>query len=561
MSTSILVTRLALLITFAALVIVGLVRRERVRTVLLDFFGAAGHPINLAIFRIVLFTVLFIRADVDSITWYAALSPDLHYPPPGWSWLLGVLPITPDIALAATWLVKVACVFAIIGLFSRTSAAVVCVVGLYALGILQFYGKVSHFHHLMWFAGLMAVSPAGHALSMDALIRAFRSAGSGECLPPERHVVYALPLRFVWLLMGLIFFFPGFWKAWRAGARWALSDNIRMAMYQKWTEFGDWAPAVRIDQYPVLYQASGLATMLFELSFIFLIFFGTGRMIALFGGLAFHQMTNLFMRISFWHLQPMYVSFVDWACLGERLGRRLYREELLVTYDPTNPEHARLVWVARAFDVLQRVGFNAGAKGNQLSVARGEEHFVGPEALRLIARRIPPVALLAFVWSEKRREANSDTWQRRQRLPRWRIAVVGGVLVVANATAGFLHLDTWPIAVYPTFAYFSGSTVSTLRMEVESRSGEVVDLPIEVLFGDQTSRVPARVRSLMRRVVSDNNPRRDDQLRAMFSFWLSQTEAEKAVRHVRFYHDTISTWYHGRPGQRLESRLVYQFDP
>jgi len=209
MSPSVVVSRVALVAAFALGATVIYAQRERVAAHLRAFFGAEGHPLNLAVFRIVLFAVLFVRADLESIGWYATLSADLMYPPPGWGGLLTLLPVTPGLALAATYVVKVACVLGMVGLFSRTSAGVVFVVGLYALGILQFYGKVSHFHHLMWFAALLAVSPAGHALSVDALVRAHRRAGTGAPLPPQQSVAYALPLRFVWLLMGVIYFSRG----------------------------------------------------------------------------------------------------------------------------------------------------------------------------------------------------------------------------------------------------------------------------------------------------------------------------------------------------------------
>ena len=569
-SLSIVVSRVALLAAFGLLAVVVFLRREQVRGLLRRFFGAAGHPLNLAVFRVVLFSVLFVRVDLESIGWYATLSSDLMYPPPGWAGILSVVPITPGAALVAAYVVKAACVLAIIGLFSRTSAGVVFVVGLYALGVLQFYGKVSHFHHLMWFAALMAVSPAGHALSVDAFLRARREAKAGAPLPPERHIAYALPLRFVWLLMGVLYFFPGFWKAWRAGARWALSDNVQLMMYQKWTEFGDWAPAFRIDHYPALYQLAGVATMLFELSFILLVFFAAGRVIALVGGLLFHQMTNVFMRISFWHLQPMYVSFVDWAGLGRWLGGRLFPDDLVVTYDEGNPHQSRVVRVVRAFDVFQRVAFVAGARGEALRAEGGGASYEGADAVRAVARRVP--LLWPWLrWAGRGRSTAEGHGGARSRLsarePAARrfalraITAVGTLLIVANVTVGFLHIHTWPISVYPTFAHFSGPTYSVLRMEVETASGATVELPFEELFAEQAARTPARIRMLMGKVVAKRNPRREQQLRTVFAYWLRQWEGDEPVRAVRFYRGTYSTWFHGQPGERLEDALVYEFTP
>lgn len=556
MSPSILVSRIALVAAFAVLAFVAVRYRARTTEVLRRFFLAEGHALNLAVFRIVLFAVLFVRADLDSIGWYAALSAELRFPPPGWEGLLAVLPVTPEAALAAAWVVKAACVFGMVGLWSRASAATVFVVGLYALGVLQFYGKVSHFHHLMWFAALLALSPAGHALSVDAWLRARRGARAGALPPPERHRAYALPLRFVWLLMGLVYFFPGFWKAWRAGARWALSDNLRLTMYQKWTEFGDWAPAFRIDHYPVLYQAAGAATILFELSFLLLILFPLGRAVALVGGLAFHQMTNAFMRISFWHLQPMYVSFVDWAGLGRWLGRRVHAEPLVVRYDPTDARDLRLAWGVRGFDVLQRVELVAGEPGAGIVAEQGGDRLEGAAARAAVARRVPPVRLLLG-----RGAARPRTVRRAPALGLRAIALVGAMLFGANLIAGVLDIHSWPISGYPTFAYFSGDTYSVLRMEVETASGRTEALPVDALLGEQAARTPARIRSLMGKVVSERNPRREAQLRALFAYWLSRRDGAEPVRAVRFYRTTYTTWAQGRPGVQLRDTLVYTFEP
>jgi len=335
-------------------------------------------------------------------------------------------------------------------------------------------------------------------------------------------------------------------------------------MYQKWTEFGDWAPAFRIDHYPWLYQFAGVSTVLFELTFVFLVLFAAGRVVALVGGLLFHQMTDAFMRISFWHLQPMYVSFVDWAGLGRWLGQRLYADDLTVTIDEENPGHARLVHTVCAFDVLQRVRFDSGPRAGGITAERGGECLAGRAALRAVAWRVPllwPWLVLAPSLDRPRTDAKSRLAGDPRRPPvRW-IAAVGAVLLVANVAAGFLHVHSWPVSVYPTFAHFARPTYSVLRMEVETTDGATVEVPFEELFSEQAARTPARIRSLMGKVISDRNPRRERQMQTVFAFWLKQGGGGESVRAVRFYRGTYSTWYHGRPGARLDDVLVYEFTP
>ena len=77
--------------------------------------------------------------------------------------------------------------------------------------------------------------------------------------------------------MGVIYFFPGFWKFFESGFDWAFSDNLPNTMHQKWAELGDWRPLLRIDHYPLVYQIMGVGTLVFEMGFVFLILFRRTR--------------------------------------------------------------------------------------------------------------------------------------------------------------------------------------------------------------------------------------------------------------------------------------------
>ena len=45
---------------------------------------------------------------------------------------------------------------------------------------------------------------------------------------------YGLPVRVIWLLFGVLYFFPGFWKYWRSGLDWAFTDNMKYPLYWNW---------------------------------------------------------------------------------------------------------------------------------------------------------------------------------------------------------------------------------------------------------------------------------------------------------------------------------------
>jgi len=204
---------------------------------------------------------------------------------------------------------RIACVLAAVGLFTRVATLVALVSGAYANGVAQTTGALYADHHLLWFAALLTASPCGDALSIDAR--------RGAEPPPAR--AYALPLRFVWILFCVMYFFPGFWKVWRTGLAWVSADNVRDHMYLKWREFGDWTPALRVDRVRALMWASAIGTAAFELGFAALALTSRLRPLAVAAGLFFHNATWILLRIHFWTLQASYVAFVDWAAL---LGRR-----------------------------------------------------------------------------------------------------------------------------------------------------------------------------------------------------------------------------------------------
>lgn len=330
--TRLFLSRVALVVVALALTALAAVRWECVKRVLHDFLAAATSPRNLAIYRIVFFAAVLVDFgtdyDPDTVYFYARLPAALHTPPEPsgiWGHVLNVLPVTPQLAHGGIVLLRTFSFLAMIGLLSRFSAWMVVLTALYVLGIPQYFGKVNHTHHLLWFATILASSRCGDAFSVDALIRGFRRKREGLPLePPAPSRAYALPLRFVWILIGLIYFFPGLHKWWTGGIDWAFSDNFRNRMWEAWYQrdvFADsaWRPIFPLDHYPPLYKAMALGAIAFELTWVFLIFSKRLRPWAVVIALSFHLGTYFLMKIQFWSLVLNFVTFVDWDGLFRRL--------------------------------------------------------------------------------------------------------------------------------------------------------------------------------------------------------------------------------------------------
>jgi hypothetical protein len=424
------------------------------RSIVSKFFSQATHPINLGIFRIVLFAALIIYVDIPQVVQFSRFPAELRVAPFGIGWLINILPINPAWATVASYLFIVACVGGILGFFSRTSATITVILGFYVLGIPQFFGKIDHYHHLLWFAAILAASPCGDALSLDSLIAA-RNGKRSESLEPS--AAYALPLKFVMLLIGIIYFFAGVWKFVIGGFSWATGDTMKYILYAQWFRL-DWMPAFRIDQYPLLCRVAGLGVIFFELAFVFVLFFPRIRNVAAIGGILFHFSVYLFAHINFWTLALCYVVFINFEPL----------HHLLSTGKQATLES----------DLLNRCAKGASASGGQSKIVN----------------------------------RNSGT------------LFVGALLLSINILCGLALVDSWPFAVYPTFAtvqekYLQSLTISLLNpdgttteiipykersLQSKMHPSRLIGLFTQVLWAKDSTEVKTRGTALLKVLAEDD---------------------------------------------------------
>lgn len=297
----------------------------RLRSVLFS----PADPINLAVFRVTVFAllaILFCRIDFPDLV---ATAPALRVAPPGYGPFFHFIPWGAGFVFSMRVLGVAACLCAVAGLATRPAALLGCLSALYLLGLPQFFGKISHpTHALAWFAALLAASPCGDALSVDAWLAARR--GRRRASGPA--VAYGFPLRCAWLLIGVAYWFPGLAKL-RAGPEWIFSENLKLLMYSFWAA-RDFVPLIRIDRYPLLYQGAAATTVAVELGFLPALFLPRLRPLAIAAGMFFHLMVAEYLRIFFTPLMACYVVFVDWAALWKSLGARRLPSHLFLVDQP-----------------------------------------------------------------------------------------------------------------------------------------------------------------------------------------------------------------------------------
>ncbi|MDG2032170.1 MAG: HTTM domain-containing protein [Phycisphaerales bacterium] len=289
--------------------------RERFAGLLRGFFTEKDTPFNIGVFRFVVFGMMFFFVGKEELPHYSSLPATLHFPPVGLGPALARMPASPELATVILVIFKTCCLFAMVGLFTRLTTILATVLALYVFGIPQMFGKVNHNHHLVWFAAVLASSRCGDALSVDALLRRMRGRPT-----PGQAIAYALPLRIIWVLLGLIYFFPGYWKLWGGGIDWIFGDHLRYQMYHLWSTHENPTSIPWISESKFMVTLGGIATIVFEILFIFLIFTRTTRVLAAIGGLCFHTAVGFGLRIAFHSLQLSYISLFDWRHILTRIG-------------------------------------------------------------------------------------------------------------------------------------------------------------------------------------------------------------------------------------------------
>ena len=257
--------------------------------------------------------MLSFSTSIASAPQWASLPTAARTLPLGVAWLAPHLPIDPDTVGAARVVFHLACVLGAIGLFTRASWIAVTLSAFFLLLVPQLGGAVFHDHHLLWLAVIVTASPSGDALSIDAWL-----ARRGGAPRPDRSRAHGLAVRLAWIVIGLVFLFPGVHKLAEQGLGWALSDNLRNQMWWKWTQDPSLLPALRIDRHPWALHTLGLLTIAFELSFLPLVLAPRTRAIAVLGACLFHAGTQYFMGIEFSVLWATYTMFVPWQALLDR---------------------------------------------------------------------------------------------------------------------------------------------------------------------------------------------------------------------------------------------------
>ncbi|MBL8014470.1 MAG: DUF393 domain-containing protein [Candidatus Omnitrophica bacterium] len=589
-------TQVGALSVFLALFYAAALNFSAVRTSIVLFFTEKTSPINLAMFRIFFFGYLFITSHSKEVLWYSQFPQVLKVAPLGMKGLLPLLPINLTFVAVAFALFKTFCFLSLVGWQTRISTIAAAVTGFYILGIPEFYGSVSHYHHLFWFLTIFAASRCSDALSVDAVIRNFRNARQNKSLDlPEPSITYSLPLRFIWILMGIAYFFPGFWKLWSSGNAWIFGDNMLRHMQLVWISF-DWLPIVRIDHWPWLCRVAGAGAIIFEISFLFMIFSRRLRYFAAAQGFLFHNFTNLLMRIDFYELQVCYAAFVNWAKFFQWAGRKLFSQNMLVLYDGHCSFCRRTIGFLKVFDVFGRIeyidlhssasqDYRKNLKIDQEDLMKDIHGLIGTKIVRgfsvyqNIAGRVPllwiayPLMQIGIFHKMGEKIYGNVAAHRTCKLPERKVVSspnhiistailvsLAAILIAGNLTLGFCKIGSgWPFACYPTFSEIAWDRLRTISCEITYPNGNTETVHFQ--FVKEYTGLYKVVGMVSKIYDTKDLEARDKKFRALWDVF-SQTNPElKNASRVRFYflenYSDPAKW-HLNP---INKTLAIEFEP
>jgi hypothetical protein len=262
---------------------------------------------QLAVFRIIAFGTLLYYPDYPTIFKMSSLPEGLLVAPPGWSSILKVVPPNLILAKVIVGIYLIASFLALIGYKTRVMGILAVASGIYFLGIPQFYGKINHYHHLLWFAAIAAVAPVDDRWSI--------TSWRNQNLLVREPSAYARPFHYLIALLAIIYFFAAWWKLGGGGTNWIWGNGAWLHIQEQAQRMGSNIPSF-IAKNDFIQKSLGLGTVIFELSWGYFAINQRIRWPWLVLSLFFHLSIFWLMHINFWTLPVFYLVFLPWEKLN-----------------------------------------------------------------------------------------------------------------------------------------------------------------------------------------------------------------------------------------------------
>lgn len=325
-------------------------------------------PTNLGVCRVMFYGLLLYHfkgldfshwADVPRSLWSPIpLFRSFNIPGVG---AVGVPLLSADVLwwMALAW--RASLLLACVGLFTRTSAIIAAVLGLYLLGIQHSFGKVTHTDAVLIFSMMgLALSRCGDGFSIDRLIHRARHESHLDPIPESGE--YRWPIRWVWLVLSICFFGAGIAKIYyprpgREPLDWIFSDNLAnlfISFQYMRAQPTDWS--LHIAQHLWATQVLALGTVLLEILFPLVLFNHRVRWLLVPAAFVMQLGNGYLLGVFFSEFKIIYIFFINWVMVGNWLGRLVMPAgRYSVLYDGSCGICKRTMAVFRGIDLARRV--------------------------------------------------------------------------------------------------------------------------------------------------------------------------------------------------------------
>jgi hypothetical protein len=225
--------------------------------------------------------------------------------------------LTPSGMSALKLMMVVVLLFGCLGFFTSVSSKLSLLFVLFYQGLVRSFGHFNHDEMIaIYYLAVLAFTPCADAFSLDELIRKRPKSRPG--------FVYSYPMLLMWLLMGWVYFSSALIKLRVAGFKYLAADNLpALAIFHSLDNLHDtqFKLAFMLPQFRSVLPFVVGVVLLWELVFPFAVFVRKLRWWILGFGVLFHVATLFLMNIFFPYQLAMYLVFVDWDRVAERVKR------------------------------------------------------------------------------------------------------------------------------------------------------------------------------------------------------------------------------------------------
>ena len=180
------------------------------------FINENNNPYALSLFRIITFSAILIYTEYPVIYEMSALPEQFIHSPLGWSGILSILKPNQNSLNYLIPLFKLSLLLSIVGFRLRFFGIISVILGIWILGIPQFYGKINHYHHLLWFAVIAVFAPSNEVLTVEKNNR--------KVCNSRTHRYF---LQLILFSLYVMYFFPVAWKVIGSGFDWLWGEAAK----------------------------------------------------------------------------------------------------------------------------------------------------------------------------------------------------------------------------------------------------------------------------------------------------------------------------------------------